>query len=136
MVRSILAVIAGVVVGSLVNGALINFGHAVIPPPEGSDVTTMEGIKAAIQHFELRHFIFPFLAHAAGPLLGTFLTTWIVVRNKTKFAVGMGAFFLLGGVIASILIPAPLWFKAVDLIFAYVPMAYIGGKLGGAFREN
>lgn len=128
--------IAGIVAGTLVNGMLINVGHYIIPPPPGADVTTLEGIKEAIQHFELKQFLFPFLAHAAGPLVGTFITTWIVLRNKTKFAVGMAIFFLLGGILASVLIPAPLWFKAVDLIFAYVPMAFIGGWWGGAFRDG
>lgn len=136
MVRNVLAVVAGIVVGTLANGMLINVGHSVVPPPPGTDVTTLDGIKEAIGHFELRHFVFPFLAHAAGPLLGTFVTTWIVTRSKTKFAVGMAIFFLLGGVLASVLIPAPLWFKAVDLIFAYIPMALLGGWLGGAFRES
>lgn len=136
MVRNILAVIAGVVIGSVANMMLINLGQLVVPPPGGSDVSTMEGIKAAIQNFETRHFIFPFLAHAAGALAGTFVTTLIVLRNKPKFAVGMGVFFLLGGIAVSIMIPAPFWFKAVDLVLAYVPMAIIGGRLGGAFRET
>jgi hypothetical protein len=29
----------------------------------------------------------------------------------------------------------PLWYDAIDLIFAYIPMAWIGAKLGGAGRQ-
>jgi hypothetical protein len=56
------------------------------------------------------------------------------VSHKGKIAIGMGAWFLLGGIIANVLIPAPLWFKVVDLVFAYVPMTWIGAKLGGVGR--
>lgn len=136
MIRNVLAVIAGVVIGSIANMLLINVGHMLVPPPPGSDVSTMEGVKAAIQNFETRHFVFPFLAHAVGPLVGTFITTLMVARHKSKFAIGMAVFFLLGGIAASIMIPAPIWFKVVDLVFAYVPMALLGGWLGGAFRER
>ena len=30
------------------------------------------------------------------------------------------------------MIPAPAWFIALDLIVAYIPMAWIGGRLGRA----
>ncbi len=26
-------------------------------------------------------------------------------------------------------LPSPMWFNALDLIVAYIPMAYLGGKL-------
>lgn len=42
VVKNILSVVAGFVVGSLVNIALINIGPYVIPLPEGADVSTME----------------------------------------------------------------------------------------------
>ena len=46
-----------------------------------------------------------------------------------KLAMVIGVFFLLGGIYASYLIPAPTWFMALDIIVAYIPMAYFGGKL-------
>jgi hypothetical protein len=44
---------------------------------------------------------------------------------------GIGAFFLLGGIVASIILfpAAPTWFKALDVLIAYLPMGYLGGKL-------
>ena len=133
MIRNILGVIAGFAVGTIVNFCLIKLGHVVIALPPGADVSTMEGVIAAMPTFGPEQFIFPFLAHAAGPLLGTFVAT-LIARSKTTVAIIMGVLFLLGGIIASIMIPAPLWFKAIDLVFAYIPMAWIGAKLGGAGR--
>lgn len=133
MIRNILGVV--VVVGTIVNMGLISIGHAIIPPPAGVDLTSMESLASTIHLFGPSDFIFPFLAHAAGPLVGTFVTMLIVVSHKMKIAIGMAAFFLLGGIVANVMIPAPLGFKVLDLVGAYVPMTLIGAKLGGAGKE-
>lgn len=136
MVRNIIGVIVGIVVASIVNMALIAVGHEVVPLPPGADVSTMEKLSETIHLFEPQNYIFVFLAHALGPLVGTFVTMLIAVSHKMKIAIGMAVFFLLGGIAANVMIPAPLWFKAVDLIFAYIPMTLIGAKLGGATKEH
>ncbi|MBX3290422.1 MAG: hypothetical protein KF855_13995 [Acidobacteria bacterium] len=132
MVRNILAVIAGIVVGGIVNMAIVTFGPAIIPPPAGADLTTAEGLKAAMPLMETKHFIAPFAAHALGTLVGALTAALIAVGSKTTLAMIVGGFFLLGGIAACLMIPAPMWFIALDLIVAYIPMAWIGAKLGGA----
>lgn len=128
-VRIILAVIAGIVAGSIVNMGLIQLGSQMIPAPEGVDVTTTEGLRAAMGLFEPRHFIFPFLAHALGTLFGAFVAAWIAGDGGRLPAYIVGGFFLLGGIASAFMIPAPAWFIAVDLIVAYIPMALLGAKL-------
>lgn len=135
MIRNILAVIAGLVIGGLVNMALITVSSSVIPPPAGVDMTTAEGLQAGMHLLESKHFVFPFLAHALGTLAGALAAALIAASHKMKFALGIGVFFLLGGIVASFMIPAPIWFKALDIIAAYIPMAWIGGKIGGAGRS-
>jgi hypothetical protein len=129
VIRNILAAIAGIITGSLVNGGLITISGAVIPPPPGVDVTDMESLKASMHLFEPKHFIFPFLAHALGTLVGAFVASSLAASNRMKFAVGVGVLFLIGGITNSFLLPAPAWFIAVDLIGAYIPMGWLGGKL-------
>jgi hypothetical protein len=51
VLRNILAVIAGVGLGGVVNMAIIMVSSSAIAPPEGADVTTMEGLKASILVF-------------------------------------------------------------------------------------
>ena len=134
MVRNILAVIAGIVVGMIVNMGLINLGHAVIALPPGADVSTMEGIARAMPMFGPEQFIFPFLAHAGGTLVGTLVAALIAASHKMKIALGLGVLFLILGIIAVVMLPAPLWYDVIDLLFAYIPMAWIGARLGGAGR--
>ncbi|MCG2611455.1 hypothetical protein LZZ90_08040 [Flavobacterium sp. SM15] len=129
IVRNVLAVIAGAVIGSLVNGFLISISGKVIPPPNGTDVTTLEGLKASIHLFEPKHFLFPFLAHALGTLVGAFVAAKLAATNKMRIAIGIGVLFLLGGISNCFMLPAPVWFMAVDLILAYIPMGYLAGKM-------
>jgi uncharacterized membrane protein YqgA involved in biofilm formation len=129
IVKNIVAVVIGIVVGSSVNMAIISISGSIIPPPDGFDVTTTEGLKNAMHLFEPKHFIFPFLAHALGTLVGAFLAAKIASNHKMKFAYGIGFFFLLGGIASVFLLPSPTWFTLLDLIGAYLPMAYLGGKL-------
>lgn len=129
ILKNILAVIAGIIFGSVVNMGIIMISGSIIPPPDGADVTTMEGLKASMHLFQPKHFIFPFLAHALGTFAGAYLAALIAATHKMKFALGIGAFFLLGGIANTFLLPSPTWFTVLDLVGAYIPMGYLGGKL-------
>jgi len=130
IIRNIVAVIAGFIVGSIVNMGLIMLGPSVIPPPEGADVTSMEGLRSSIHLFEPANFIFPFLAHALGTLAGAMTAAFIGVTNKLTLALVVSVCFLIGGIVNVILLPSPMWFNVLDLVGAYIPMGWIGGKYG------
>jgi len=132
IVRNILAVVAGVIIGGIVNMGLIQISGSIIPPPPGADMTTAEGIKAALPLLEPKHFIFPFLAHALGCLVGAFIAARFAATRKMTLAMAIGVLTLIGGIGAVFMIPAPTWFVVLDLAVAYLPMAYLGGILGGA----
>ncbi len=132
IVRNILAVIAGLVVGSAVNMGIIMISGSIIPPPEGADVTTMDGLKASMHLFEPKHFIFPFLAHALGTLVGAIIAALIAATHKMKFALGIGLLFIIGGIINVFTLPSPPWFTILDLAGAYIPMGWIGGKIASS----
>lgn len=127
--KNTLAVIIGLFVGSVVNMAIILMSGSVIPPPKGADVTTMEGLKATMHLFEPRHFIFPFLAHAIGTFAGAATTAVIASTNKTQLSLAIGAFFLIGGIVNVCTLPSPIWYNIIDVVFAYLPMAYLAGKV-------
>jgi hypothetical protein len=130
IVRNVLAVLVGIVVGGGVNMALITLGPSLIPPPAGVDVTNAESLSKSIHLFEPRHFVMPFLAHAVGTFVGALAAFLIAATQKTQFAWAIGGFFLCGGIAASFMIPAPAWFIALDLLAAYLPMAWLAIRIG------
>ena len=126
LLRVLLAVVVGFVVGSVMNMALITVSGRVIPPPVGADVTTMEGLKASLHLFEPRHFIFPFLAHALGTFVGALVACWLTPGKSPVPAYIVGSLFLFGGIASAFMLPAPAWFIATDLLLAYLPAAWLG----------
>lgn len=130
LLRNVLAVVAGIVIGGAVNSALIAASPSIIPPPTGVDVSNAESLSKAIHLFEPRHFVMPFLAHAVGTLAGALAAYLIAATYKARMAYLIGAVFLCGGVAASFMIPAPAWFIALDLLVAYLPMAWLATRIG------
>lgn len=130
IVKNILAVVAGLLIGSTINMSLIMVSGNIIPPPAGADVTTVEGLKASIHLFTPINFLFPFLAHALGTLAGSLVAARFAATGRLIAALTVGFFFLAGGSANVLMLPSPLWFVITDLGLAYLPMAYIGYRLG------
>lgn len=129
IIKNILAVVSGVIIGGVVNMGIIMISSLIIPPPNGADVTTTEGLKASMHLFQPKHFIMPFLAHAIGTLVGAFIAAKFAAKFKIWFAYGIGVFFFLGGLLSIFQLPSRTWFSIVDLTLAYIPMSYIALKL-------
>lgn len=136
LLRNILAVIIGLVVGSVINMGIIIVGPMVIPPPEGVDMSDMEKFAENLKLLKPVNFIAPLLAHALGTLVGAFITAKVAASHKMIFALVISAFFLLGGITMAVTYGGPIWFIALDLIGAYLPMGYLGGMLGGAKKPQ
>ena len=136
ILKNILAVIAGWIGGSMINGALVQVGYSVYPL-EGVDVNDFSMLGEALSTAGAEHFIFPYLAHALGTLIGA-LIAYLIASDKHKMTMALvvGAIFLLGGIAINIIIPGPTWFRALDILTAYIPMAWLGGKIASSFSSK
>jgi hypothetical protein len=84
---------------------------------------------------QAQHFVFPFLAHALGTFVGAFATILFSASKKQYLSWVVGFWFLMGGVAMIIIVPFPLWIILVDILFAYLPMAWLGWKLAGGVKR-
>ena len=134
-VKNIIAIVCGWFIGSLVNMGLIEAGHTLIPI-EGLDPNDMKALAKVMPSLSAKYFIFPFLAHALGTLIGAIVTGLIAASHKMRFSLAIGALFLLGGIAVSFILPAPIWFIACDIIIAYIPMAWLGGLIVLKFLKS
>lgn len=137
-IKNVLAVIVGWLGGSIVNMQLIKMGHSYYPI-EGlnmEDPKYMDMLAEVMPTLGNEFFIFPFLAHALGTLIGAFIAGIMAVSNKMKFALGIGVLFLIGGIMVNVLLPGPLWFTALDIVVAYLPMAWLGGFIAQKIQSK
>lgn len=125
ILRNILAVIVGATACVLLNGLLLGLMMKLIATPEGFDPND----PATYHLLHAKHYFSPFVAHSVPSLIGAAIAALIAGSRKMTMALIVGALHLLGGIAAAFMIPAPAWFIALDLILAYLPMAWIGGKL-------
>jgi hypothetical protein len=136
ILRHALAVIAGFVLGSIVNMSLVTAGPHVFALPPGVDMNDMNSLKSSAHLMQPKNFVFPFLAHALGTLVGALTAHLIAASHRPVFAYIVGVLNLAGGIAASFMIPAPTWFIAIDLLVAYIPMAWLASKLGRTLRPD
>jgi hypothetical protein len=129
IVRNILAVVLGIVACMLAKMVVMKFGPSIFPFPEGMNPNDFESWKTFAPVMQAKHFATPFLDHALGSLFGGLVAAFVAANRKMTFALVIGCLHLLGGIAAAFYIPAPIWFIALDLVVAYIPMAYLGGKL-------
>lgn len=125
VLRNILAVLIGAVACLTLNGLLLGWMMKLVGVPEGFDPNDMTtyGLLGA------KHYLSPFIAHAVPSLVGGALAAMIAATRKMAMALLVGALHLAGGIVAAFMIPAPAWFVVLDLVVAYLPMAWIGGRL-------
>lgn len=128
-VRNVFAVVVGLIVGSLLNGAFVATGSTLIPPSAGVDISDVESVATSIHLFEPKHFVLPFLAHAPGTLAAASAAHVIAAKSKSKLAYIVRTLFLCSGIAACIMIPAPARLIALQLVVAYIPMAWLATRL-------
>ena len=122
IIKNVLALIGGGLVGMTANMGLIITGNQLIPFSD--NINPMNAMN-----WEIKHFIFPFLAHAFVTLSGEFIAAKFSASYHMLFAMCIGIFFLIGGISMVFILPAPIWFIVIDLVFAYLPMGWLGWKI-------
>jgi hypothetical protein len=128
MVRFIVAVICGLIAGGVFNMAVVMLSWRIYPLPEGTDFTDQAAMRTYVQTLPMPAFLLILVAHAGGALVGGLVAALIARRSQLVLGAIVGGFFLVGGILNVMSIPAPLWFVVADLVL-YVPSGIVGAKL-------
>lgn len=138
MGRSILAVVAGLIVGGLIVAGIEYLGHIIYPPPDGLDLTNPEAIREFASAAPTSARLVVLLAWFLGPFGGGWLAARLATRSPMTHALIVGAFFLIGDLVNLITIPSPVWMWIGGLV-APPLAAYLAGRAAGsqaAVREE
>lgn len=131
VLRSIFAVIGGMVISTFLILAVEAVGMMIFPPPPGTDMTNPEVVKALMANAPAGVLLFVLL----GWILGTFAGAWAAARiaRRAPLAHGMviGALGLAGAVANMLRIPHPAWFWVLG-VAVFLPAAWLGARIAAA----
>ena len=128
MWRNAGAILLGLMVGMMVNMALINLNFALVAPmPEGLDMADPEALGAFIATLPAAAFILVIAAHLGQAFIGGWVAARLGASHPMRLALIVGAVTLAGGVGALMMIPGPSW-MVLELPF-YMIVADWAGRL-------
>jgi small basic protein len=127
-IQNILGLLLGIIIGSIINMSIVTISGNLIPLPLGVNPEDVNSLRENTHLFESKHYIMPFLAHALGTFSGAFIASKIAVSKKKMYAYIVGLFFLIGGISAAYMIGTPILPTTIDLVLAYLPMAWIAHR--------
>ena len=132
-VRSILAVLAGVVVGFLALGLVDYVGHLFYPLPAGLE-RDLEALKTYVATAPLGALLVVLLAWTWGTLSGGWVAARIAGRSHALHAGIVGTLVMVVFAIANVaMLPHPAWFVAAGVGLIAVA-AWLAGRMAARSR--
>jgi hypothetical protein len=135
MLRNFIALITSWIKESSFHMVLIEIGHFMFPR-EGIGVADMDMHDGSAPALKLQDFFFIFEGHKTGSFIEALAVALTPVSHKIKFSLGIGCFFLLGGMYMNYSFHEPIWFSGAAVVLAYIPMACIHKNLALNFSEK
>ena len=125
MVRNILAVLAGLIVGNLAIMGLHYLGIYFYPLPEGTNIDDMNAIAEYMKIASLGSLLMVMFAHIGGTFIAGIAAT--LLSKEMYVAYIVGGFFTIMGIWNLYLLPHPIWFNFEAIL--YLPAAIYGFNL-------
>jgi hypothetical protein len=116
MLRQILAVVAGLITGSVCMGGVEKTGHYLYPPPAGAGDGDMEALKAYVADAPFMALFFVILAYAIAAVVSGFTASKISNNGKHTSALICGIIFLLTTIYMMASLPTPIWFWILGIL--------------------
>ena len=128
MIRNIIAVITGLIIGMTVYQLFVEKNLALHPMPEGLDFFTDKQETAQyIQNLPLFAFALILVAHLSQSFVGAFIAAKISLNKQLPCALIIGMCSLILGIINMIIMQLPSW-MLIEMPL-YLITAWTAGKL-------
>ena len=126
MLRNAGAVIAGLVVGMIVNLALVQLNTVPFPLPDGVDVTDTAQMRDAIRELPAAAWILVFAAHLSQSFVGAWVAARLGTSHWMALAMIVGVVSLGAGITNAMMLSAPAW-TWLEMPF-YLVVAWMAGR--------
>lgn len=133
--KSLIAVIAGVIVGGVVVFLVEGLGSSALAALTGIEPITAQGAAALATVRPTESLLVVVLAYVLGPLSGGYIAARLAPTKRYYHAIAVGAIQLIFGVITLALFPHPEWFWVATLV-VFIPAALAGAALARRGRRR
>ena len=127
-VKSLLAVLAGIVVTFVLIATLEALGSWMYPPPKGMDISNPASIKALIDLLPTGALVMVLAAWLVGTFTGAFVAGRIAGRSPMWHGAIIAVFAMAAGLADMMMIPHPLWFW-IAAVVVFISSGLCGGLL-------
>ena len=126
--KSLIAVMAGIVVSGVTGALVQSGGDALLAAWMGIEPISAQGAAALGTDRATESLLVMLLGYFLGPMAGGYVAARLAPVKPRLHAAGVGAFQMVFAVIALLLFPHPAWF-AVATVLAFVPGALVGAAI-------
>ena len=128
LLRKLLAIVGGVVVGGTVVALSETVGHSIYPPPADINVKDPEDLKRLLDVMPLQAK----LLVVAAWFLGAFAGAWAAIRigGENRLGWTIGLVFAALSIMTVLSIPHPLWMTVCAIILPFVA-AWLAIRVSG-----
>src|SRR5688572_11978981 len=114
MGRSIIAVLAGIVISMVTITVVQMLGHQIYESPAGLDMNDKAAIAAYMEKMPIEAMLMVLLAYIAGAFLGGLIAARLAPRRPILHAMIIGTLLFFAGIANFIMLPHPIWFFAAS----------------------
>ena len=129
LLKSVLAVLGGVLVGFIVIFVVQNISSAMYSLPDGVTMDDRESLARAMAALPIGAFLLVLLSYA----LGSFVGSWVAARNAPSsplaHALAVGVVLTFVGLMNLTAFRHPTWFVVLN-VPEFVLFAWLGGLAG------
>lgn len=129
ILKSIVAVIGGVVLGFIVIFVVQNISSAMYSLPEGVRMDDRDALARAMSALPLGAFLLVLLSYAMGSLLGGWTAARYAPSSPVAHAVAVGVLLTITGLMNLMAFRHPTWFIVLN-VPEFVFFAWLGGLAG------
>lgn len=126
--KSLIAIVAGIIVGGVTGYLVQTTGDALLSSFMGIEPISAQGAAALGTPRATEALLVVVAGYFLGPLAGGYIAARLAPSKRNSHAIAVGAFQMIFGVIGLVLFPHPSWF-AVATFLSFVPGALVGAAL-------
>ena len=135
MIRSIGALIAGIVTAFASIYLIEMLGHTIYPPPADLDFSDPAAIRPYIATLPIIALLFPMFGWFVGTLAGSLVANFCGNAKPYVYAAAVGGLVFAATVANLILIPHPLWFSIISLL-GIVASAWLANRIAATGNSS